>query len=194
MMNKNLITMFLVLTIAVTTLAFGSQSEIARNLFGIQTQANTQLPSHVLYDRFFRMNVSLKRKTETQGANNEKSLGTKNYFKNRANVSEEENQVLQDLAEEYTRELIPIDNQARAIIARTRQSSPNGVVPRDQPPPPGLVHLQEQRNALALQFRDRLKQSLGANAFDKFDGFINRDFASRFQAVPLSEVNFDQAQ
>jgi hypothetical protein len=194
MKKKNPITITLILIVAVTTLAFGSQLQIAKNLFGFESQANAQLPSHILYDRFFRMTASLKRKSETQGADNEKTLGTKNYFKKRANIDDAQDQILQNLAHEYIRELTPIENQAKAIIAQKRREFPNGVVPRDQPPPPALVNLQEQRNALALQFRDRLKESLGAEGFDKFDTFINGNFASHIRVVPLSEINFDQAQ
>jgi hypothetical protein len=194
MKSKSPITTILILTVVATTLAFGSQLQIAKNLFGFEPQTEAQLPAHVLYDRFFRMAVSLKRKAEAEKANTEKSAGAAKYFKNRANLNDSEDQILQNLADEYVRELIPIDSQARAIIVQTRQKFPNGIVPRDQPPPPGLVHLQEQRDALALRYRDRLKESLGAEGFDKFDKFILSDFASRFRAVPLSEINFDQAQ
>ena len=194
MKSRNSMTIILVLAIAVTTLAFGSQSQVTRNWFGFEPQANANIPDHILYDRLFRMIISFKRKAESQTISGEKAIGLTNYFKNRANLNDEENRILQSVALEYIQELAPIDAQARTIITQTRQTFPNSVVPREQPPPAELVNLQEQRNALALRYRDQLQYALGADGFAKFDEFVQRDFASRFQAIPLSEVNFNQAQ
>lgn len=198
MKNKNIVTIALVLAIAVTTLAFGSQSPLTRGLFNsaLQTNAQTssQIPSYVLYDKLFRMIISFKKKAESQEMSGERIISVTNYFKDRANLNEEENQTLQNTALEYTQKIALIDEQARTIIVQTRQAISTGVVSRNQPPPAELANLQEQRNQMALLYRDRLKESLGSDGSAKFARYIEGEFASRFESIPLSSINFEEGQ
>lgn len=195
---KNTITIVLVLIIAVTTVAFGSQLSLPGELFNFAFQANAQtpsrVPSYVLYDKLFRMIISFKKKTDSQEMSDEKVTGLKNYFKSRANLTEEENQILQNTALEFIQQVSPVDTEARNIIAQKRLSNPTGIVPKDELPPAELINLQEQRNALALQYRDRLKESLGSEVSAKFDRYIEGEFASHFEEIKLSSVKFDQDQ
>jgi hypothetical protein len=153
-----------------------------------------EIPDYTLYDQLFRIVFSFSKKAESQELSSEKIIGLTNYFKNRANLTDEENQILQNIALEFIPQVAPIDAQARAIIEDARQKSATGIVSREQSPPAELVNLQEQRNVLVLYYRDRLSASFGADRFAKFDEFIMGDFASRFRVVPLSSVNFDQEQ
>ncbi|HSK70159.1 MAG TPA: hypothetical protein VK892_00580 [Pyrinomonadaceae bacterium] len=162
------------------------------DFFTQEKQAN--IPDHVLYDKLFRMVVSLKKKAESEETSAEERIGLTNFFRNRANLTPEENQILQNISLEHIQQVTPIDAQAKIIIAQARAANPNGVVHRNQPPPVELVNLQKRRDEMALRHRNRLKESLGADGFAKFDKYIREDFASRIQAIPLSSINFDQKQ
>lgn len=137
---------------------------------------------------------SFKKKVESQEIIGEKAISAIDYFKSRANLNEEENQTLQNIALEYAQKIAPIDAQAKAIIVQARKADSTGIISKSQPPPAELTNLQEQRNALALLYRDRLKESLGSDAAARFDSFVEGEFASRFESIPLSSVNFDQVQ
>lgn len=200
MKKKNKFTITLVIVVAVTSLAFGSSSNLnfTKELFdfgfGTSNQNTSNIPDYVLYDKLFRMIVSFKNRAETQEMSAEKLIAIENYFKDRAKLNDEENQILQNIALGYIQEITPIDSQAKTIIAQARQSYAGGVVPRNQPLPAELVNLQEQRNTLVLKYRDRLKESYDSDGFDKLNGFIEDEFASQFESIPLSKVNFDQIQ
>ena len=198
MKKKNTITIVLVLAVSATTLAFGSQSSFTRKLFSLDfkelVRSDSQIPPQVLYDKLFRMVFSIRIKAESQKMSDEKINGSKNYFKNRANLTDEENQILQNTALEFIQQVAPIDANARTIIAQKRASNLTGVVSKDDLPPVELINLQEQRNALALLYRDRLKESLGSDGSAKFVRYIEGEFASRFEEIKLSEINFDQNQ
>ena len=158
-----------------------------------ETVAN-KIPMYILYDKLFRMVLSFKNKSESQETSGERIIGLVNYFKDRANLTDSENQILLNISFEFAQEVFPIDTQAKTIIEDARQKYANGIVSREQTPPDELVNLQEQRNQLALRYRDRLKESLGEDGFAKLDKFVNNDFAAHFQAVPLSSVDFSQEQ
>jgi hypothetical protein len=194
MKTKNLLMLVIVLTIAVGATAFSSQTQLAyRSLgFGVNTYERTtkhQIPDYVLYDKLFRMVNSLKKKAQLPETAVEKAVALNDYFKQRANLTDEENQILQNTALEFMREVAPVDNRAGAVITEARQNRLNKAA-GEQTPPAELVNLQEQRNALALRYRDRLKEALAADAFTRFDEFVQDDFASGFQVIPLSAINF----
>ena len=199
MKTKKLLTLVIALTISTSAIVYGSQTQFSYPLFGFVSnlfeQAEpTNIPDHVLYDKLFRMVFVLKNKAESGTESSERIIGLTNYFKNRANLNDDENKILQETAVKYIDELTPIDDQARAIIVQVRQGIANGTIKRSDPPPPELFSLQEQKNQLALQYRNRLQASLGATRFVDFDNFIHNNFASNMQAIPHSSINYDQEQ
>ena len=199
MKNKKLLTVVIALTISTSAIAFGSQTQFSYRSFGFVSNLFAQaepanIPDFVLYDKLFRIIFALKNKAESGTVSSERIIGLTNYFKNRANLNAAENKILQETALKYIDEVTSIDNQARAIIVQTRNDLSSGKIKRSDPPPPELSNLQEQKNQLALQYRNRLQESLGATRFVDFDNFIHNDFASKMQATPLSSVNFDQNQ
>jgi hypothetical protein len=160
------------------------------NLVFYERTTKNQIPDYVLYDKLFRMVSSLKKKAEAPETAVEKAVALNDYFRQRANLTGEENQILQNTAFEFMREVAPVDDRARAVITEARQKLLNNAAGEERTPPAELVNLQEQRNALALHYRDRLKESLGADGGVRFDRFVQGDFASGFQAIPLSAINF----
>ncbi len=152
------------------------------------------IPDEVLYDKLFRIVLSLKKQSESSKTHDQRSMGPANYFKERANLTDQENQLLQDTAIEFLQEVSSLDAQARSIVHNARQNSVNSVVSRDQSPPAELVALQKQKDELVLHYRDHLKESLDGDGFGKIDKFIHGGFASHFRVMPLSSVDFAQSQ
>ncbi len=196
MKNKKVVTIGLML-ITVSTLAYGSQISSVKNLLSLIVQTDTgnasKIPDYILYDQIFRMVSSLRKKAESGEFSNEKSAGLTKYFEERADLTTKEDQILQDTAFEFAQQVAPVDAQARTFIVQYRQAVANGAE-KVQTPPAELVALQEQRNKLVIEYRDRLQTALGADAFDKFDKFVQNDFASKFHTAPLSSVDFSQPQ
>jgi hypothetical protein len=195
MKAKNLLMLVIVLTLAVVAVAFGSRTQLAYQSFGFggiaqERTTESRIPDYVLYDKLFRMVNSLKKKSESGKIEIERADALSGYFKQRANLTGEENQILQNTALEFITEVAPIDARAGVVITEARRNLSNRVAGEERTPPAELVNLQEQRNALALSYRDRLKESLGADAFTRFEEFVQGDFASGFQAIPLSAINF----
>ena len=194
---KKILAFIIALIVSTSAIAFGSQTQFSNLSFGFvsnffKENAQADIPDHVLYDKLFRMTFSLNEKSKSEKISVEKRNGLANYLKNRAKLNNEENQILQSAASEYIQQVNLIDEPARTIIEQSRNAVRSGLIPRDQPPPVELLNLQKQRDELALRYRDRLRESLGADVFAKFDEFVKGDFASRIRAIPLSSVNFDQ--
>lgn len=190
MKKKNIITIILVLSVFVTVVVLGSQSQLTRRLFNFEPEVKaetvSQIPSHILYDQLFRLAVNFRRKAEEQRLKGESVSSLKDYFKDEAKLSDSQNQILEQTAIEYIQEVEPIDNQARQIIGQIRAQFQDGWVNEGQqvpPPPTELATLQEQRNALALSYREKLQDSLGKENFESFDNFVQKNFAQNFQAI-----------
>jgi len=194
MKGKKWIIVALILAVAVTTLVFGSQSSIARRLIGLEPSESFQVPDHVVYDHLFRLVVSFKKQSESSNKSPEKAAFFKNYFETFAKLTDAEDQTLYSIAKEYLQETVWMDAQAKQIIVQTRKMYPNGVVPKDQPPPPALGDLQETRNGLAVQYYERLRDALGEGGFAKLDEFIRKDIAPSIQSIPLPVAGSKQPE
>lgn len=190
MKTKVKIITFLVLVIAVMFTVLTNKSQFWGNFFRLESTARgqntSQISSSILYDQLFRLVVKFQAKAEIQKLTGENVTALKDYFKDSAKLSDSQNQILLQTASEYIQAVEPIDAQAREIISQFRQQFQDGWINEGQqapPPPAELETLQEQRNALALTYRDNLKNLLGEKAFEEFDEFIQDGFAQNFQAI-----------
>lgn len=175
---------------AAGVIAFGSQSQLTKHLFGFERQANaqtaSQIPLCILYNQIFRLVVSFKNKTKTQEVKGESITEFKNYFKDEVRLTDRQNEILEQVAAEFIQEIQPIDARAGVLITQARQAFPNGVVPAGSQVSSELTNLQTQRNNLALQYRSRLNELLGNDKFNELDNFVQGNFASKFQTTPLT--------
>lgn len=167
MKTKVKIITFLVLVIAVMVTVLTNKSQFWGNFFRLEStvrgQNTSQISSSILYDQLFRLVVKFQAKAEIQKLTGENVTALKDYFKDSAKLSDSQNQILLQTASEYIQAVEPIDAQAREIISQFRQQFQDGWINEGQqapPPPPELETLQEQRNALALTYRDNLKNLL----------------------------------
>lgn len=194
MKSKISLVVIIIFVVAFGATVFTGQMQSAKQTVVSATTNSsgiTQIPTSVLYDRMFRLIISFRAKAEIQKLKGERVTLMKTYFKDEAKLSDEDNEILENTATEFIKEVRTIDDEAGEIIAQGRDLFPDGEVPNGQqvpPPPKELANLQKKRNDLALKYRDELSQLLGSKAFSNIDDFVHGNFAANFQSIPLSAV------
>lgn len=171
----------------IAAVAFGGHYLSAR-LFGNANPsvlAQSAIPSHVLYDSLFRMDISFRRKALEQELTGQPVTSLKSYFKDEVALTDAEDKILEQTAIDFLKEVEPIDKRAKEILAQYRELYVDGVVPDGQQipaPPAELGTLQQQRNTAALNNREKLRNGLGESRFTVFDGFVQQEFSTNFQS------------
>ena len=90
-------------------------------------------------------------------------------YQSAANLTDAQVRILKEAAEACVRQVSPIDQKARAIALAAReqakeQARQTGIIP---PPPPILAELQKQRNDIVTDSVNRLREALGAEAYQR---------------------------
>lgn len=177
------ITLFFALMIAGASLFLGGKYFFSE----VNAQGGINpIPEHILYESVFRFDLSFRKRALEQELTGQKVTGLKTYFKDEANLTQEEDELLKKISFEYLIAIQPVDNQAVQLLDDLRSQFPDGMVPEGQevpPPPPALAALQDQRNAIALSHRDQLMQAFGTKRFSDFNEFVQGDFAANFQSI-----------
>lgn len=151
----------------------------------VQSSAGAQsspIPDHVPYMFLFDHHSSnLKKASElTQQGKDGRFYSL--MFKRLAALTDTEAAALDQTTIDCEAALAQQDAQAHAVIQGFRAKYPQGVLPAGQnlpPPPPELATLQQGRNAIILQARDRLHSAFGDQEFARFDAFVQSRVASR---------------
>ena len=173
--------------VALAVLVFGGQ-QLSTRLFGNASPAafaQSSIPSHVLYDSLFRMDISFRRRALEQELTGQPVTSMKTYFKDEVALTDAEDKILEQTAIDFLKEVEPIDNEAKQILKQFRELYADGEVPDGQQvpaPPAELGTLQQRRNAAALNNREKLRNGLGENRFGEFDGFVQQEFSTNFQS------------
>ncbi|MEP7075504.1 MAG: hypothetical protein ABI878_06805 [Acidobacteriota bacterium] len=184
------IMLFFVVIVFVGALFVGSRHSSANLYFNADSLAAApQIPDYVLYESMFRLDISFRKKAEIQRLMGQPVTPLEHYFKNKAGLSDAEDEILRQTSLEYFTEMQPINDQATLILSDLRTQFPDGVVPdgqQVQQPPEALAALQEQRDAIALSNRDKLSKTFDGRSFENFDSFVKNakeGFAANFQAL-----------
>ena len=98
----------------------------------------------------------------------------------RFDLSEADSASLDRLSIAYQHEIDPIHEKALAIISQFHARFPLGIIPRgaDASPPPELVQLQQQEDAVALRYRDLLRNSMREEDFQKLQAKVRKTFGN----------------
>ena len=192
MKKKKLIIATLLLSFGMAVLA--SQLNPVKGLFSVESQvhASSKIPTHILYDQLFRVIVSFRRKAEIQRLTGKNVTKLPNYIKESANLTDEENEKLTQFALEFMESVEVIDAHALDLIAQIREEFPDGEVGEGQqisPPPAELTDLQNQRNDLALSYRDKISKSFSKESFEAFDEYMHKEFIKGFQTTTTNPRN-----
>ncbi len=151
-------------------------------------EQRSEIPEYILYEKVFRLVIEFDNLAESQKANSEPITPFQTYFKDEAKLISQDDEFLLQTAKQYHQEMQLVDAQAEVVIQQLRQQYPVGSLPEGEliKPSPELLQLQEQRNKLALLYRDKLKNLLGEANFNDFDSFVKGDFASGIKVIPMS--------
>ena len=135
-------------------------------------QETLEIPEHVIYRHVFHHAYILRERAE---------------YRRQANLSEEQERVLLEIAIECEQEVQQQDARAKIIIDAYRARYPGGRVPTGETPPPPpaeLRTLQTERNAIILRARDRLRTAFSEQEFERFNEFVRRRVAPNITSSP----------
>jgi hypothetical protein len=152
-----------------------------------------RFPDHILYDLYFRICSSTRKQAQSLDASDAKAAGLASFCENRANLTQEEGEAFRRVVDQFNDETATLDSRAVSAIKRLRKgktSDPDSL----NAMPPEIADLQNQRDALALKYRDVLQVEIGGDGFAKIDSYIRTDFAEGIKATPVASVDFTQNQ
>ena len=132
--------------------------------------------------------MALKRKADEVEKKGNDAMQFRAHFKRKAELSDEEARVLDEVASQYDEQEKLLDARAKPIIDAYKAQYPGGEVPQGQkpaPPPPELRSLSQERDALALRSRDQLRARLGDEGFNRFDTFVKAHVAPNVSPGPV---------
>lgn len=188
MTQKIIIFVIAVVLIATAVLAFSSQINPAA-----QTRAQSgsrEAPDEIVYRHLFRHVAAFKAKADEAERQGKEARHYRRFFKHKANLSDEQAQILEQIASQCALEIEAIDERAKPIIEAYKAQYPNGQVPRGQtpsPPSPELQQMTKERNELVLRKRDELRAAFGENEFKRFREFVKNKVAVNGNAVSAEQ-------
>lgn len=188
MSRKRLVVFICLLTLTIGSILWMRQEQLAHSA-QLQTaeEQQTRIPDYVTYKHLFRHVVAFKREGEAEAHKGGDGSPFINYFKRKAELSEQQAQTLNAIASECDDEVKQLDARARQLIDAHRARYPEGRVPHGEtplPPTAEIRSMQSERQAIVLRARDRLRQAFGDGEFTRFDSFVKRQVTKSI--TPLS--------
>jgi hypothetical protein len=147
---------------------------------------NSPPPEQVTYSAFFHYVVDLKNQAADLERSGKNGSSLRSYVQLHAELNYEEGRMLDEIAAMCIQEVTQQDQKALAVIQKFKGQFPGGRVPKGAklpPPPPELKVLQQQRDAIILRARDRLKKDIGEVGFNKVNDFIERNISPSIRLV-----------
>lgn len=144
------------------------------------------LPEHVLYGQMFRHVVALEQRAEVLEKRGEDGAKLRRRYKQSAELSDRQDETLKAIARDCVARVAEQDRKALALIREARARTPGGTLAQGQAPPaapPALAELQEERNALILEFRDQLRDAFGEEEFERLDAFARQRLGPHIRQV-----------
>jgi hypothetical protein len=185
-MNKKILLPICLLVIVMGVVAFNSRTQSKTNPVKSAPAAvapkPAQLPEHVPYMFLFRRLKNLEEQNRADEQQGKRKSGQLKKLYEELSITDDEAQVLLTAALECERQLAVQDEKAQVIIDNFRaRNFPNGEYNQPgplPPPPPELEAMQQERNAIILRARDRLRRALGEERFAHLHEFVMTNIAS----------------
>jgi len=174
--------------LSITAFAFSSQvNSIAQS----SAQNNApEVPDSVVYRHLFRHVAAFKAKADELERQGKDAKHLHGFFKRKADLSDEQARMLEQIASQCALEIKAIDERAKPIIEAYKAQYPNGQVPHGQqpaPPPAELQQMTKERNDLTLRKRDELRAAFGEEAFGRFHEFVKNKVAPNVNQVSIEQ-------
>lgn len=135
------------------------------------------VPQDVVYDQMFRHIKELKKKADEEDRQGKDGSHFRTLYKRLAKLEEHQSKILDQVADDVTREVEKLNKQAMKIISEIRARHPEGKLAQGElppTPPAELKMLSDERRNLNLNARERLRGAFGEEAFQKFDEFVQQ--------------------
>jgi hypothetical protein len=182
----------LIASLVAGTLAVGQKMLPAQSNRPSQPNSQSQIysaPEHIVYGMLLHHAFVLNRaaeKAERQGKY-DSALAYRSAFKSDAALNDEQARILDDVAAECEQAVAEQDAKAKVIIAARRAHyQQTGEV---LPPSEELKAMQEERDAIILRYRDKLRAALGEQEWGRFSEFVARRVAPTVTVSPASPRN-----
>ncbi|HEY0049073.1 MAG TPA: hypothetical protein VGB68_07295, partial [Pyrinomonadaceae bacterium] len=166
------------------------------------------MPPELAYWALFQEIQALKDKDGESLAQSERTNFKNSFYTNRLGLESSQFAAVDTAATECLANIQPIDQSAREIIKKYRAQFPNGELKKIQPSSPPnkqqparpqksfeslppvpaeLKQLQNQKNQIILNAKEKIKQSLGQAEFAAFDSSVQKNAARVL--IPLNLAN-----
>ena len=152
-------------------------------------QQQRETPEQFIYRFTFKYLEDAKRRAEEARFKGEDASKLRAFYQRGAALDDAQTSLVEQIAIENNAEVAKQDKKAREIIDKFRAKYPGGKVPEGQPVPQApaeLAALQQERNAIILKGRDRLRATLGDEAFGRFDAFVHSQIAPKLKVDQLN--------
>lgn len=145
------------------------------------SQITPSVPDHIVYGFLFR-NVTRNNERNRQLQAN----GSYFPLKREMGFTDEQARALSEIAAACEFEVKQQDQKAQLIIGEFRAKLPDSKVA--PPPPPVLITMWDERNAMILRARDRLQSVLGGEAFNRLDNFARFRYGTNKAPVSITPI------
>ncbi|MGI9106690.1 MAG: hypothetical protein ACR2G4_10625 [Pyrinomonadaceae bacterium] len=185
-MNKRKAVIILLVTVLLVSAFAASKNVLSSRVNLISPSHRTSplqdhsVPDHVVYGFLFRKVEFLnKRAKKLQSEGRIKGADTL-PLQQEANLTQKQIRILNEIASACEQEVKQQDGKARTVIEAFRAQFPDRIVPKGVTPlpPPELKTMWEERNAMILRARDRLRIALGEQEFYRLDQYAKFRFGA----------------
>ena len=132
------------------------------------------IPDEVALEIFLARVMSLERAAAKAEAKGESGKLWRNYLE-RHGFTDNEANAIRYIASEFVREILPLHQKALDIIKTGRAVASRG---GSRQIPPELAAMQQERNALATRYKNRLQQQLGSETVEKIKVLMQQNSKS----------------
>jgi hypothetical protein len=186
MRNKRLVVTLGLIVVLGVGLGLSRQQSTGQSKDQSAQHKPAEVPDHVVYRHLFHHLVALKKKAEDAEKNGEDATQYRTHFKRKAELSDYQASILDDTAAEYDQQEKLLEARAKPLLDAYKAQYPDGKVPHGQrpaPPPAELRALSEERDALVLRMKERLRTVFGEGEFNRFDNFVKTRVAPNVQQL-----------
>lgn len=169
--RKVLISVFIAILVGVSLL------QLTPAMCAQAPQSPGAVPDHVAYKFLFHHVVLLKQRSDRASAAGQNRTSLRSIVRREAGLNEAEGDLLEKIALECDSQIEIQNAKAKKIIEEIHARYPFGIYNPSFPPlpDPRLSAMQQERENMILSFRDRLRASLGEDAFMKLDAYVKRN-------------------
>jgi len=150
-----------------------------------QALADAQpVPDHVIYLLYFRHLANLDQVAAQREAEGKEGRGWRSHEQRAAGLSEEEGNILKQVAYDCIQAVTEVDKKIQNVIANFHAQHPQGEYLR-VPPPPELTQLEEEKMQTINLHIEQLESRLGEDAFKKLTSHVSNNFKASVKQLPI---------